>query len=156
MKNKTLLDINFEVWLLIADLHHKIVLVREKELGQYNITPRKLHVLRIIDNLGSKARISAIAKATDRKIDVISKQAVTMEKEGLIKRLNDTPKSRLLKIELTPKGRALLNISRYSNGMNEVLSILSKEELLQLDSVLNRLLLKLKKYDPETGALKLF
>jgi len=156
MKNKTLFDLNFEVWLLIADLHHKIVLVREKELSQYNITPRKLHVLRLIDTLGSKARISAIAKATDRKIDVISKQAVIMEKEGLIKRLNDTPKSRLLKIELTPKGRALLNISRYSNGMNEILSILSKEELLQLDSVLNRLLIKLKKYDPETGAQKLF
>lgn len=156
MKDKPLLELNFEVWLLIADLQHKMVLVREKELSHHNITPRQLHVLRLIDSLGPTARLSTIAKALDRNVDVITKQTVVMENNGLIKRILAKPKSRLFKIELTPKGRELLNLDRYSDAMNEVLSILSKDELSQFHLILHRLLIKLKQYDPESGAKKLF
>jgi hypothetical protein len=41
MEDKTSLEFNFAVWLLIADLQHKMVLVREKELSRHNITPRQ-------------------------------------------------------------------------------------------------------------------
>ena len=156
MEDKTSLEFNFAVWLLIADLQHKMVLVREKELSRHNITPRQLHVLRLIDSLGPNARLSAITKALDRKLDVITKQAVLMENNGLIKRILAKPKSRLFRIELTPKGRELLDIDRYSHAMNEVLSILTKDELLQFHLVLNRLLIKLKQYDPENASKKIF
>jgi len=156
MEDKTTLEVNFAVWLLIADLQHKMVLVRENELSRHNITPRQLHVLRIIDSLGPKARLSTIAKVLDRNQDVITKQAVVMENNGWIKRTLAKPKSRLFKIELTPEGRKLLSIDRYSDAMNEVLSILTKDEILQFHSVLNRLWIKLKQYDPESAAKKLF
>jgi DNA-binding MarR family transcriptional regulator len=79
-----------------------------------------------------------------------------MEKEGLIKRIRVKPKSRLLKLELTDKGRELLKISRFSDGMNEISSILTEEELKQLHAVLDRLLTKLKQYDPAIDIDRLF
>ena len=115
-----------------------------------------MHILRLIEALGDKAALSVIAKATERNLDVVSRQAVGMENDGLIKRIRVKPKSRLLKLELTDKGRELLKISRFSNGMNEVSSILTEKELKQLHAVLDRLLIKLKQYDPATDIDRLF
>jgi DNA-binding MarR family transcriptional regulator len=79
-----------------------------------------------------------------------------MENDGLIKRIQVKPKSRLLKLELTDKGRELLKISRFSGGMNEVSSILTEKELKQLHAILDRLLVRLKQYDPATNIDRLF
>ena len=62
MEEQKLFELNFLIWLLIADLSHKMVLVRDKELAQHGITPRQMHILRLIDALGEKAAISVIAK----------------------------------------------------------------------------------------------
>jgi DNA-binding MarR family transcriptional regulator len=156
MNKKDALELNFDVWLLIADLHHKMILIRDKELRQYDITPRQMHILRLVDALGTNARLSTIAKATERKLDVISKQAANMEKAGMIKRIIVKPKSRLLRLELTKTGRDLLKISRYSDGMNEILSILTEKEIRQLDNVLNRILVKINKYNTEQNMERLF
>jgi len=151
-----LFELNLQVWLSIADLNHKMYLVRNKELNKRGITTRQMHILRLIDALGEKAALSVIAKATERKVDVVSRQAAGMEKDGLIKRMRVKPKSRLLKLELTDKGRELLKVSQFSNGMNEVSAILTEKELKQLHAVLDKLLTKLKQYDPATDIDRLF
>ena len=87
---------------------------------------------------------------------MVSRQAVGMENDGLIKRIRVKPKSRLLKLELTDKGRELLKVSRFSDGMNEVSSILTEKELKQLHAILDRLLVRLKQYDPATNIDRLF
>jgi len=156
VENKTLFELNFEVWLLIADLQHKMALIRDKELSQHGITPRQMHILRLIDALGPKARLSIIAKAVERKIDVVSRQTATMEKDGLITRVKAKSKSRLLNLELTERGRELLKISRYSDGMNKISSVLTENELLQVDVLLKRLLAEIKEYDPECNNERLF
>jgi DNA-binding MarR family transcriptional regulator len=149
MENQDLLDLNFKIWILIGDLHHKMVLVRQKELDEYNVSTRQLRILRLIESLGPEARLSKIAKTVQRKIDVISRQAVMMEKDGLIKRIRDKPKSRLLRLELTEKGQELLNNIHRSKGMNEVLSVLTEKERQGVYSALNRVMTKLNKYSAE-------
>jgi DNA-binding MarR family transcriptional regulator len=156
VEEQKLFELNLLIWLQIADLDHKMVLVRDKELAKHSITPRQMHILRLINALGEKAAISLIAKAMERKVDVVSRQAVGMEMDGLIKRIRVKPKSRLLKLELTDKGRELLKVSRFSDGMNQVSSILNEKELKQLHAVLNKLLTKLKQYDPATDIDRLF
>lgn len=156
VEEQKLFELNLLIWLQVADLNHKMFLIRNKELSKHSITTRQMHILRLIEALGKKATLSVIAKATERKLDVISRQAVGMEKEGLIKRIRVKPKSRLLKLELTDKGRELLKISRFSDGMNEISSILTEEELKQLHAVLDRLLTKLKQYDPAIDIDRLF
>jgi DNA-binding MarR family transcriptional regulator len=149
MENQDLLDLNFKMWILIGDLHHNMVLVRQKELDKYNISTRQLRILRLIEGLGPEARLSEIAKILQRKIDVVSRQAVMMEKDGLIKRIRDKPKSRLLRLELTKKGQELLNNIHRSKGMNEVLSVLTEKERQEIYSALNRVMTKLNKYSAE-------
>jgi DNA-binding MarR family transcriptional regulator len=72
-----------------------------------------------------------------------------MEKYGLIKRFKETPRSRLLKIELTPKGLSLTKIDRKSKAMEDIMSVLNTEERNQLHLLLDRLLQKLNEYSEE-------
>ena len=146
MEEEALYNLDLKTWTLIGNLHHKMFGLRQKELSQYNITARQLHILRVIEGLGTNATIAAIAKTVDRKLDVISRQAIMLEKDGFIQRIKDTPKSRLLKIKLTEKSLELLKVVKQSEGMKAVLSVLSKEERQQLDSLLNQLQIKLNEH----------
>jgi DNA-binding MarR family transcriptional regulator len=69
-----------------------------------------------------------------------------MEKDGLIKRFRDIPKSRLLRIELTEKGLDLIKIDGKSKAMDEIMSVLNAAERRQLHSLLNKILSKLNEY----------
>ena len=135
-----------QLWLLLGKIHHKRMLVRQKELSPYNIPPRQLRMLSIIHDLGTKVTLSAIAEKVERKVSVISQQTKNMEKYGLIKRVKDTPRSRLLKIELTGKGLGMIKFDRKSEAMDEIMSVLNEEERNQLHSLLDRLLTKLNEY----------
>jgi DNA-binding MarR family transcriptional regulator len=67
-----------------------------------------------------------------------------MEKDGLINKIKDTPKSRLLKIELTKKGRDLLKIRNESKVIDTAWSFLTLKELQEVYSVLYQMSTKLK------------
>jgi DNA-binding MarR family transcriptional regulator len=138
---------NYELWLLMGKLHHDVFLVRQKELSPYHIPPQQLNVLRTIQFLGEKATLSNIARELERKPNVISRQAAGMEKDGLIKRTNDTPKSRLLKIALTEKGRDMLNIRDESKIIDAAWSFLADDERQELYALLYRMSSKLKEQD---------
>jgi len=66
-----------------------------------------------------------------------------MEKDGLITRIKDSPKSRLLRIELTANGLEMLKISRESESINAMLSVLTEEERRQMHTALNKILIRL-------------
>ena len=152
MKTDTAISNNKDVdqlWLLLGKIHHKRMLVRQRELSPYNIPTRQLRMLSIIHELGAKATLSAIAEKVERKVSVISQQTQNMEKYGLIKRVKETPRSRLLKIELTPKGLSMIKIDRKSKAMEEIMSVLNTEERNELRSLLDRLLQKLNEYSTD-------
>ena len=79
-----------QLWLLLGKIHHKRMLVQQRELSPYNITTRELHLLSIIQELRSKATLSAIAGKVERAVTVICGQTMDMEKYGLIKRVGGT------------------------------------------------------------------
>ena len=135
-----------QLWLLLGKIQHKRMLVTQRELRPYNITPRELRLLSIIRKLGSKATILAIAGKVDRAVTVICKQTMDLEKYGLIKRIQDNPRSRLLRMELTKKGVNSIKINRKAKAMEEIMSALNAEERRQLHSLLNKLLIKLNEY----------
>jgi DNA-binding MarR family transcriptional regulator len=139
-------NVDLTVWKAIGDLHHKMLWLRQKELSRYNITARQLHILEVIESLGSKATISTVAKAVSRNIDVISRQTMMMEEDGLIKRTKEKPKSRLLTFKLTEKSLELLKIGKHSDAMRGVLLVLTKDERRQLELILKRLSIKLNGY----------
>jgi DNA-binding MarR family transcriptional regulator len=92
------------------------------------------------------ATLSEVAKRVEREMNVISMQTSIMEKDGLITRIKNTPKSNLLTLELTDKGREIINKSRKSKSIEDIFSSLSTEECQQLESTLNKVLTKAQKY----------
>ena len=146
MKEETISKANFNLWNLIARVRHSIFLARQTELSQYNIAFRQTYVLRTIKDLGSKATIQEVAKILEREIPVISRQTATLEKDGLIKRIKDKPKSNLLRLELTQKGLDIVEISNQSKTLDNIFSFLSKEDRQQMESILNRILVNLDEY----------
>ena len=145
MNKKTALPSNFDLWTLVGKVNHTIVLLRQKELSQYQIPVRQLHVLRVIRTLGSKAKLSEVAKQVERKPHVISKQAVRMENDGLIKRIKNTPKSNILELQLTKKGLEMANLSEESESLKVLFSSLSEKERLQMESILQKVLIQSEK-----------
>jgi DNA-binding MarR family transcriptional regulator len=67
-----------------------------------------------------------------------------MEKDGLITRSRDIPKSKILKLELTETGLRMVKIANRSKTIDAALSVLNKEERRQLASNLNKILVNLK------------
>ena len=135
-----------QLWLLLGKIHHKRMLVRQRELSPYNITTRELRLLSIIQELRSKATLSAIAGKVERTVTVICGQTMDMEKYGLIKRVKDNPRSRLLRMELTKKGLDSIKINRKAKAMEEIMAVLNAEERRQLHSLFDKLLIKLNEY----------
>jgi DNA-binding MarR family transcriptional regulator len=136
---------NYDLWMSLVKVHHSLFFLRQKELSPSHIAAQQLQVLRVIQNLGDEATLAAIALKVERKLDVISRQAVRMEIDGLIKRTKNSPKTRLLKIELTPKGVEMLKISRESESINAAFSVLTAEERNLMYRSLNKVLTRLGK-----------
>ena len=149
MRQHALSESNFDLWLLLGRTNHAIMLVRQKELKQHHVPPRQTLFLYTLDSLGPKATLTKMAEAMERKTHVISRQSAIMEKDGLIKRIQDTPKSRLLRLELTEKGLEMVKLARQSEAIDSILSFLNKEERQQIKSILNRILVKVNEISSE-------
>jgi DNA-binding MarR family transcriptional regulator len=70
----------------------------------------------------------------------------TLEKDGLVKKIREVPKSRLLRFELTEKGLDIYNKSKNRKVDKAIMSTLSKEEREQLISLLKKIISKAEKY----------
>jgi len=145
LKKQTKKESTYELCLLMGKVNHAIILERQRELTKHNIPVQQTHVLRTIQDLGAKATLLELARQVEREPNVISRQTMRMENDGLIERVKNTPKSRILHLKLTEKGLALANMSRQSELISDIFSILSKEDCEQFQSILNRLLSQVEK-----------
>jgi DNA-binding MarR family transcriptional regulator len=142
MKKTTLAQSNFDIWTLIGRVNHNIVSLRQKELSKYHIPVRQLYVLRTVRALGSNATLSEVARQVEREDHVISKQAVRMEEDGLVRRIKNTNKSNVLKLELTDKGLEMAKMSVESKSLAKLFSSLSSEERSQIELILKKILVQ--------------
>ena len=134
-----LLDPNYDLMFLIDQLSHSMFLARKKELNNYGIYVRQLRVLFTIRDLGSNATITRIAKRVKRKVEVISRQCISLEEGGFLVRHRKTPGSNLLTLELTEKGIEITDSLCRSKSVDRIFSILSTEDRKQFISFLKQL-----------------
>ena len=147
MNKTTKSESSFELWRLIGKVNHSILLIRQRELRQHHIPVRQLQVLATINDMGSAATLSELAKRVEREPNVMSKTTVVLENDGLIKRIKKTHKSNILTLELTEKGRSLLKVSRQSKSVEGIFSSLSETDRRQLKSMLNKVFIGTQKYN---------
>src|SRR5271157_3841072 len=96
-------DKKFYARYLIGKARHALLKVRRKELAPYQISPRQAQTIFDLFNL-KKATLAELAKHSNRGINTLSNQMALLEKDGLVKKTRETPKSTLLTFELTEKG----------------------------------------------------
>ena len=69
-----------------------------------------------------------------------------MEKDGLVKKSRETPKSTLLTFELTEKGAQLFKKSNQQKSDKEIMSVLTEAECGQLITMLQKIINKANQY----------
>ena len=133
---------------LLGKARHFMFQARQKELKPYHIAPRQANTLIILYNLRKKATLAELAKNTDRGINTLSIQMSRMEKDGLIKKVRETPKSNQLRFELTDKGLNTYKKVKKINSVKTIMSVLSEEQRQQLISMLEAIIAEAEKYTP--------
>ena len=131
---------------LIGKARHFILQVRQKELKPYLVSARQANVLIILYRLGRKGTLAQLAANTDRGISALSILTTRMEKDGLLKKVRETPKSNQLSFELTKKGLATYEKVKIMSSVKTIMSVLSEEERKQLISSLEKVITKAKQY----------
>ena len=146
MDEITAKDSSLYARLLLGRARHLMVKARQKELAPYHISPRQANVLFILYNLGHKATLSELAKHTDRENNTLSIQMTRMERDGIVKKIRETPKSTLISFELTEKGIEIYEFAKQSKTLKEIMSVLSEEERQMLIAILKKIIKKAGKY----------
>jgi DNA-binding MarR family transcriptional regulator len=146
MKEEKLSDTSYEIWNMISSIHHSISLIRQQELKEHGIPVRQLYVLRAIRDLGPDATLFDIAKRVERQPHVISRQTMLMEKDGLIQRKRETPKSNLLNLKITQKGLDIIQAAQKNESIEAIFSSLSEAERQQTKLFLKKILINTREY----------
>ena len=85
---------------------------------------------------------------TDREINTLSMQMMRMEKDGLVRKTRETPKSTLLSFEMTEKGQQICKDIYEIVSDKVIISFLSEAERQQMISMLSRIIDATEKYTP--------
>ena len=132
--------------LLLGRARHLMLNARQKEVAPFQISPRQAYILFILHSLGHKATLTELANYSDRGINTLSMQMTRMEKDGLVKKVREIPKSTLLRFELTEKGLDIYIKTNKLKADKAIMSALSEEERQTLISMLKRIIDKAEKY----------
>ena len=146
MKEITEKDNRLYARLLINRARDSLLNARQKELAPFNISSRQAYILYILQNLGHKATLVELAEHNEREINTLSVQMTKMEKDGLVKKIRETPKSTLLRFELTEKGLEVYQQSKKMKTDKAIMSALTDEECSELISSLTKVISKAEKY----------
>jgi DNA-binding MarR family transcriptional regulator len=126
--------------MLIGRARDFMLKAREQELAPYQITHRQAYVADILYNLGRKATLTELASYVDRGVNTLSYLMTRMERDGLVRRVREKPKSTLLKFELTERGEIAYKNSEKRESIKKIMSVLSEEEQQQLIILMQKLI----------------
>ncbi len=133
-------DIDFYyLWVLLSQTRDAIVKVRERELLSQGISERHAQLLFVIKLIGRDATPAKVARWVFREPHTISEILNRMEKQGLIRKVNDLDRKNHVRIEITKKGEDEYRRSFIPRSIPDILSVLPKGEREQFIGSLKKL-----------------
>ena len=138
MRNSASLDLNY-LWTMLHQARDAIFKLREKELNKYGISTPKAEILFTIEAIEYQATPTEISQHLLREFHSVSSILSRMEKQGLVKKVNDLNRKNLVRVSLTDKGRQVYDEARKRGAILKILSCLSETEAQQLASSLKKL-----------------
>jgi len=142
LERKQTTDSDYELWTMIVDARDLIYDIRERELAEYGITVRQAGILFIVDRLGGNAKLSEIARVSNREPNSITTIVKRMERNGLIKKKRDSQKKNVIRVSLTEKGEKVLPLTSNRRSLHRIFASLSEEEITHMKLYFNKLISK--------------
>ena len=127
------------LWQIMARTNHIVAKLRQKELRQYGITMNEAVVLLTVLRLDKQATPAKISRQLFWEPHTVSEQLKSMETKGLIKRIRDLERQNLIRVEMTEKGYKAYQQSARWKSTRDIMTVLTKEEQLQLWAYLARI-----------------
>ncbi|NMA01065.1 MAG: MarR family transcriptional regulator [Clostridia bacterium] len=134
MQNKEI-----EIWMLLRKVLAVAQRIAEEDLRKYDSTPSQFGILLNLaeENLLPMSELSKQAACVNSNITSI---ITRMEAKGLVQRNQDQRDRRIVKVELTPKGKELLEdtLPVHYKFIKDLLDFYTEEELEQLYKLLSK------------------
>jgi DNA-binding MarR family transcriptional regulator len=124
------------LWLLLARTQHIVSKIRHKELRQCGVTINEAAVLFTILRLKRPATPAAISQEVHWEPHTVSELLKVMEKKGTIRKVRDLERKNLIRVAITDKGIEAYLKSSQRKSTRQVMSVLTKEEQIQLWTLL--------------------
>jgi len=138
MKDSPSVGLNY-LWMMLHQARDAIFKLRERELKKIGISTPKAEILFTIEAIGYRAMPSEISRHLLREFHSVSSILSRMEKQGLVKKVNDLDRKNLVRVCLTDKGRQVYHEAVKRETILKILSCLSETEGQQLESSLKKL-----------------
>lgn len=129
----------YYLWVLFSQTRDAIAKAWERELQTLDISERHAQMLFIIKLIGRNATPAKVARWVFREPHTISEILNRMEKQGLIRKVNDLDRKNQVRIEITEKGEAEYQRSFIPRSIPEILCVLPEEERKQFVGLLMKL-----------------
>ena len=130
---------NIELDILLELTRDAIRKVRKIELDDYGIHPRRYALLLILQDMEDIPTPAQLARRLLRERHSVSELLSKMEKDKLVKKVNDVVRKNRIRVLLTKKGSKLTDLASKRESIHAVFSILSKRKLQHLYSLLERI-----------------
>ena len=139
-------EAEFFLWVSLWRAAKAILKARQKELHQYKLSPAKTSVLDVVSSHHDRVTPAEMSRELMRDPNTITELLISMEKDGMLRRIKDLPRKNMIRVELTDEGRNVYRRTTTDESYTEIFSILSKKEQQQLMSLLNRVTAKAQEY----------
>ena len=127
------------LWQIMARTNHIVSKVRHKELHQYGVNMNEAVVLFTVLRLKGLGTPANISRQLFWEPHTVSEQLKSMETKGLIKKVRDLERRNLIRVEATEKGFEAYRQSSRRQSTRETMSVLTKEEQVQLWALLAKI-----------------
>jgi DNA-binding MarR family transcriptional regulator len=131
---------DFELYKWLQRTSNLSFKIRGKELIGHGIAAMHAAVLDTVLEIGKKATPAEIARRLVREPHTISNLLNRMEKQGLIRKVNDLDKKNLVRVVLTQKGRDTYAKISKRDSLVSLMSNISDDEYNQLVEKLQKIL----------------
>lgn len=131
MSEKTFLNENYLIWVLLNQTRAAVFKAREIQIGKYPF-PNQAAALIIIWSRDGKATPTLLSRYLFLERHSASELVSRMESNGLVTKKRDEKLKSVIRITITPEGKKICTQNMGTKYIDEMMSALSEKERAQL------------------------
>jgi len=134
-------------WMILHQLRDILTQFRSEELSQYGITVAQAAILTNLSLAEGETTINNLSNSLLKKHHTISTALTRMEEKGMIEKSRKHRSDSKYSITLTEKGKQACEEAQRGESIYELMSCLSREEVMQLSQLLKKIWVRAMEVD---------